>query len=142
MANLENLIKRTRTKQLNDFVTQRSLQTIHTQIDQRIFRDGIDANGQLIGTYSQEYQKTRRRKHYPISRKVILQATSQMVNDFKFLVLQGNKYGSGFSNIINFKKSELVENTYGKRIFELTNSEDKKLSVILEKEMSKYLGKL
>jgi len=127
---------------LRDKVLRRVLETVHVMTDQRIFRDGIDANGKLIGTYSTSYQKTRRRENYPMSRKVILQATSQMVNDYKFLVLPDGNYGSGFSNDANYDKSIWVEKTYKKPIFELTDSEDKKMEVLLEKELSKYLGKL
>jgi hypothetical protein len=139
---LNNLIKKTKVLNLRDKVIRRVLQTVHVMTDQRIFRDGIDANGKLIGTYSASYQKTRRRKNYPISKKVILQATSQMVNDYKFLVLADGNYGSGFSNTKNFDKSFWVEDTYDKSIFELTDSEDKKMEVLLEREMSKFLSKL
>lgn len=139
---LNNLIKKTRALNLRDKVIRRVLQTVHVMTDQRIFRDGIDANGKLIGTYSEGYQKERRRKNYPISRKVILQATSQMVNDYKFLVLPTGNFGSGFSNTKNFDKSFWVEDTYDKSIFELTDSEDKKMEVLLEKEMTKFLSKL
>ena len=142
MANLDELIRRTKRLSLHKKVTERVLQTIHVMTDQRIFRDGIDANSKLIGVYSKGYQKTRRREGYPISKKVILQATSQMVNDYKFLVLPDGNYGSGFSNTANFKKSFWVEDTYDTLIFDLTQSEEKKLDAIMEKELSKFLGKL
>lgn len=139
MASLEDLIKRTSAKQIRSKVTQRVLQTIHTMTEKRIFQQGIDANSQLIGVYSPEYRKERARKNYPISTKVILQATSQMVNDYKFLVLPQNKYGSGFSNMINFKKSEWVEDTYNKKIFALTNNENKEIEKLLDKQLDKIL---
>lgn len=139
---LNNLRKKTKALNLRDKVIRRVLQTVHVMTDQRIFRDGIDANGKLIGVYTESYQKTRRRKNYPISKKVILQATSQMVNDYKFLVLADGNYGSGFSNTKNFDKSFWVEDTYDELIFELTDKEDKQLEIILEKEMSKFLAKL
>ena len=127
---------------MHDKVTQRVLETIHVMTDQRIFRDGIDANSKLIGVYSKGYQKTRKRENYPISKKVILQATSQMVNDYKFLVLPGGNYGSGFSNSKNFDKSEWVEDTYKTEIFDLTQSEEKKLNIIMEKELTRYFSRL
>ena len=139
---LNEFIRKTKALNLRDKVIRRVLQTVHVMTDQRIFRDGIGANGKLIGTYSEGYQKERRRKNYPISRKVILQATSQMVNDYKFLVLPGGNYGSGFSNNANYNKSFWVEDTYDKSIFELTDSEDNKMEALLEKEMSKFLAKL
>lgn len=126
-------------------VTQRVLQSVHTDTDRRIFRDGIDANSKLIGIYSKSYQKTRRRKAYPISRKVILQATGQMVNDYKFLVLPDGNYGSGFSNTKNFDKSEWVEDTYEYKrdgIFGLTVNEEKSIDVRMEKELTRFLAKL
>jgi len=139
VADLDALIKRSSARQINDKVTRRVLQAVHVMTDQRIFRDGIDANGRLIGVYSQEYQKERRRKNYPTSRKVILQATSQMNNDYKFLVLPGGNYGSGFSNNFNYDKSIFVEKTYNKAIFKLTNSEEKKLVKLMDKELEKFL---
>lgn len=142
MASLNELIRKIKRVSVHTKVTERVLQTIHVMTDQRIFRDGIDANNKLIGVYSKGYRKTRVRNNYPISRKVILQATGQMVNDYKFLILPGNNYGSGFSNSANFDKSMWVEDTYGKPIFELTDSEDKKMEVLLEKELTKFLSKL
>ena len=141
MANLENLVKKIGKVAINDKVTKRVLQTVHTMTDQRIFRDGIDANSKLIGVYSKKYQRTRKKENYPISKKVILQATSQMVNDYKLLVL-GKNYASGFSNTKNYNKSKWVEDTYNTEIFELTQSEEKKMNAILERELSKYLSKL
>lgn len=140
MADLEKLIQRSSAKQIRDKVTQRVLQTIHTITDQRIFRDGIAANGQLIGVYSAEYQKIRQRNNYPTSRKVILQASTDMNDDYKFLVLPNNQYGSGFSNNENFNKSNYVEDTYNKEIFKLTASEEKKLEKLLDKELEKFLN--
>lgn len=145
MAELNELIRRLKVANVHSKVTQRVLQSVHTDTDRRIFRDGIDANSKLIGVYSKSYQKTRRREGYPISRKVILQATSLMVNDYKFLVLQDGNYGSGFSNTKNFDKSEWVEGTYDYKkdgIFGLTQSEDKSIDIRMEKELTKFLNKL
>ena len=142
MADLNELIRKLKRASFHKKVTERVLQTVHVMTDQRIFRDGIDANGKLIGVYTKEYQKTRRRENYPISKKVILQATSQMVNDYKFLVLPDGNYGSGFSNTKNFDKSEWVEDTYDTVIFDLTNSEVKKKDAIMEKELTRFFSKL
>lgn len=142
MANLNELIRRSKALSLQSKVTQRALQTVHVMTDQRIFRNGIDANGKLIGTYSVDYQKIRRMNNYPISRKVILQATGQMINDYKFLVLPRGNFGSGFSNTKNFQKSIKVEKIYNKKIFQLTPSEEKKMGVLLEKELTKVLSKI
>ena len=151
---LNNFIKKTKALNLRDKVIRRSLQTVHVMTDQRIFRQGRDAFNKSLGRYSEGYMKTRKagilyvkkgvkkKITYPSGTKVILQATSQMVNDYKLLVLPGGNYGSGFSNTKNFDKSFWVEDTYDKPIFQLTDKEDKQLEIILEKEMSKFLAKL
>ena len=138
VANLDELIKKiSRTKTFDD-LNQRVFNTIHIEVEQRIFDKGQDSDGRQIGTYSPGYKKERARKNYPSSSKVILQATNQMVNDFKFLVLKsGKEYGSGFSNMINFKKSEWVEDTYKKAIFKLTNKENKRIEEVMDKELEK-----
>jgi len=141
-VDLENLVKQWKRLSVIDRVNQKVLQTIHVMIEDRIFEQGKDSSLRIIGKYTEAYIKQRRRKGYPASRKVILQATNQMVNDFKFLVLPGKRYGSGFSNEANVKKSYWVEGTYSKEIFELAKAEDKRLSVILDKELQKVLNKL
>ena len=144
MANLDELIKRTKKTRLRDLVTKRVLQTIHVMVEKRIFDSGIDVKGSLIGVYSEPYQKTRRKKGYPISRKVILQAESQMVNDFKLLVL-GGEYGSGFTNNFNYDKSKWVEDTYNYQrdgIFGVSKSEDAQITKLMDKELQKVFNKL
>ena len=141
---LESVVKQWKRLSMIDKANQRALSTVHVIIDKRIFKQGKASDLKLISSkgYSDGYLKHRKRKGYPASRKVILQATNQMNNDFKFLVLPGNEYGSGFSNNANFNKSHWVEDTYKKDIFEIAKAEDKKLSVLLEKELQKVLNKL
>lgn len=151
---LSELIKKTTALNLRDKVLRRVLQTVHVMTDKRIFKTGMDALGKLLGIYSKGYQRTRRkgilyvkkgvkkRNTYPGITKINLQATSQMANDYKFLVLPDGNYGSGFSNTKNYDKSFWVEDTYDVPIFELTDAEDKKMEVLLEKETSKFLSKL
>lgn len=135
-------------------VTQRVLQSVHTDTDRRIFKEGRSANGKALGTYSKGYQRTRRKgiiyvrkgvkrsNTYPSITKIILQATSQMNNDYTFLVLPDGNYGSGFNNDVNGKKSEWVEATYKKPIFKLTKQEEKSISVRMDKELTRFLSKL
>lgn len=151
---LNNLIKKTKALNLRDKVIRGALQNVHVMTDKRIFRQGRDAFDKSLGRYSKGYQKTRNagilyvRKGvkikitYPSGTKVILQATSQMVNDYKLLVLPGGNFGSGFSNDVNFDKSFWVEDTYDKPIFQLTDKEDKQLEIILEQKLSKFYSKL
>ncbi len=142
MASLENLIKRTRRLSLHDKVTRRVLADITVQIEVRIFEKGLDSNNNLIGVYSIGYQKTRQREGYPISKKVILQARGDMRSDWTFLVLPGGNYGSGFNRSGEYGKSLLVEHIYDKKIFSLSQNEDKEIEINLDKELTKFLSKL
>jgi hypothetical protein len=153
-VDLDAVVKKWKSLSLIDRANQRALTTIHVITDDRIFKAGKDANLKSLGKYSEGYMRTRKRGvlyiskgkkrkiTYPSGTKIILQATSQMNNDFKFLVLPGNKYGSGFSFDKNYKKSLWVESTYSKDIFKLAKAEDKRLSVILEKELQRAMNKL
>ena len=154
MADLSELIRKTKRLAIHDKVTQRVLASIHEMTDTRIFKEGRSASGKALGTYSKGYQRTRkkgilyvrkgvkRNNTYPSITKIILQATSQMNNDYVFLVLPNGNYGSGFNNDKNFDKSEWVENTYGKKIFALTRSEDKSIDIRMEKELTRFYNKL
>ena len=116
-VDLENVVKQWKRLSVIDKVNQRALSSIHVIIEDRIFEEGKDSNLKLLGRYSDGYMRTRkkgvlyiskgkkRKITYPSGTKIILQATSEMNNDFKFLVLPGNKYGSGFSFDKNYKKS-------------------------------------
>jgi len=153
-VDLEAVVKKWKRLSLIDRVNQRALSSIHVIIEDRIFEEGKDSNLKLLGRYSDGYMRTRkkgvlyiskgkkRKITYPSGTKIILQATSEMNNDFKFLVLPGNKYGSGFSFDKNYKKSLWVESTYSKDIFKLAKAEDKRLTVILDKELQRVLNKL
>ena len=119
----------------------------------RIFTKGLDAKGSPIGTYSKGYMKTRIKKNYPSSTKVILQADGQMVSDWS-VINEGDDLGLGFKNnariapkegkkkksVSNLEKSEYVEATYGKPIFEHTSNELKSLNDLLNKEVKKILN--
>jgi len=154
VANLDELIRKTKRLSFHSKVTQRVLESIHEMTDKRIFHDGRDANNNSLGRYSKGYQKTRnkgilyvrkgvkRKITYPSGTKVILQAESTMVNDYTFLVLPDGNYGSGFNNIVNFDKSNWVESTYKKPIFKLTDEEEKQIGIRTEKELTRFLSKL
>ncbi len=154
MADLNELIRKLKRVNVHSKVTQRVLFSVHTDTDKRIFKKGMDANGQSLGRYSKSYMRTRRKgvlyvskgkkvsNTYPGGTKVILQATTAMNNDYTFLVLPNGNYGSGFNNDFNFDKSEFVEATYKKPIFDLTREEDKSIEVRMEKELTRFLNKL
>ena len=104
----------------------------------RIFTQGKDAKDAEIGKYSRGYMRQRRRMNYPSSTKVILQATRQMANDWG-VISTGQDLGLGFKNQANADKSEWVENTYKKPIFEHTPGELKTLEDLFNKELSRIL---
>lgn len=121
-------------------------------IRKRIHTDGKDSNDAQIGTYTPAYMKVRtglysnskkakkgvksagtftkgqnkgsQRPKYQRKpdTKVILSLTSQMENDYQIIP---NEKGCaiGFSNELNFRKSQWNELTYRKKIFSLTKKE-------------------
>ena len=125
---LNILAKALKTIVESEKIDRIALMSIHQLTAKRIFQDGINANGKLIGVYSPAYLKTRAKKNYPSSRKVIFQATGQMVNDYTFLTLRKNNYGSGFKFKRNFDISEDLEKKYGE-VWNLTKSEENKISI-------------
>lgn len=56
--------------------------------------------------------------------KVVLSLTRQMEGDIQFLAIEGGKYGIGYSNTLNFNKAMWAEETYNKRIWGLSSSEE------------------
>jgi len=114
--------------------------TVHQQMVKRIFDDGKDASDAQIGEYTEGYVRTRERAGLGGDRKVILQFTGQMRNDFS--VIQNNrKLGHGFKNTANFDKSEWVEETYEKEIFDFTDDEKKLFSDLLNEKLDATFDK-
>jgi hypothetical protein len=154
VAELNELIRKIKVLNVHSKVTQRVLQSVHTDTDRRIFKEGRSANGKALGTYSKGYQRTRRkgiiyvskgkkeRNTYPGITKINLQARGDMNRDYVFLVLADGNYGSGFNNDFNAEKSEWVESTYKKPIFRLTRSEEKSIGVRMDKELTRFLSRL
>ena len=105
--------------------------TIHQQVITRIFDHGNDASSSQIGEYTDSYVKRRVKKGLGSSKKVILQFTGQMRNDFVLIEEDGN-FGSGFLNDANADKSKWVEETYNKVIFDLTSDEQMLLQQLIQ----------
>lgn len=141
MAEIRDLINQLNSVIRTDKVDRRVLITVHQTMTERIFEEGKDANNQQIGTYSDAYMERRRQMNYPDNRKVILQATRQMVNDFELIVESKGKYGSGFKNNANYEKSLKVERTFGKDIFSLTSQEQQLLATLFEKELEREFNR-
>jgi hypothetical protein len=105
----------------------------------RIFAQGKDASNNPIGVYSKDYMKQRAKMNYPGSRKVILQATRQMANDWS-VISSGDLLGLGFKNKANADKSEYVEATYKKPIFKHTEEEKKQIDALVSKKIKEILN--
>ena len=92
-------------------------------VHDRIHVEGKAADGAGIGNYSKSYLKyTRPKNNRSNDPKVILSLTRQMENDFS-VVSQGDRYGLGFKNPLNFDKARWAEETYKKKIYGLTEVE-------------------
>lgn len=129
-------------KQLNelintDKVERRVFSSVHASISDRIFK-GKDEKNRTIGTYSDSYVKRRIKNNWGPSRKVILQFSGQMKNDFS-LIKDNEGFGSGFKNTKNGEKSKWVEETYKKEIFSATNEEERKANDLYASELNKFI---
>lgn len=76
---------------------------------------GLITRGDKKGQPRQRYNRTA-------DTKVILSLTRQMENDLSVLP-SGNGYGIGYNNPDNYKKSQYNEETYKKKIWNLTKEE-------------------
>lgn len=131
-------------KQLNELITtdkveRKVFSSVHASISNRIFGGGKDERGSNIGTYSSAYIKTRIKKNWGSSRKVILQLTGQMKNDFS-LIRDGSDLASGFKNDKNGQKSRWVEETYNKEIFTASKQEEDLANELYAGELDKLIG--
>ena len=89
----------------------------------RIHIQGIASDGNQISTYSKGYLKLREKKyHRDADPKVIISLTRQLENDWSVIATQRG-YAIGFLNSFNFSKSQWVQETYKKRIFDMTSGE-------------------
>lgn len=92
-------------------------------ITKRIHIDGIASDGRPIGTYTQKYiAGLRKKNNRGPGKTVIISLTRQLENNYSVIATQRG-YGIGFLNDFVYKKSQWVEENYGKQIFALTESE-------------------
>jgi len=104
----------------------------------RIFTKGLASSERKIAKkYSDQYIKTRSKERGLSGRKVILQFTQQMKNDFSVIV-ERNLIGLGFKNSFNTEKSHFVEKTYKKDIFEHTKKEEKLIDKLHGKAIERH----
>ena len=136
---LDNLIKKMNVLAKTDRLERSIASTMQAITADRIFTQGKDASNQQIGEYSEAYLKQRVKKGYPRSKKVILQAERDMVNDWSVIV-SGKSLGLGFKRSGNADKSEWVEQTYKKDIFKHTKQELDIIDRIIQRELNRLFG--
>lgn len=136
-----------------------ALTSILTLQKRRIFQNGQAADNSRIGTYgvkstsiSKKQQAQNTGHTYfkggyaqyksEIGKNpgfVILRNTDQMMMDYGIFILGTNQWGLGFSNDINFDKSQWMENKYKNEIFDQSSQEDQILETILNDTLERYL---
>lgn len=105
----------------------------------RIHTDGNASDGAQIGTYSKGYIDGLRKKYNRgKSKKVIASLTRQMEKDYAAVATKAG-YGIGFHNDFNFDKMQFVQETYGKKISDLTTEERRTAEELIEDLVNKTL---
>lgn len=72
--------------------------------------------------------------------KVIVSLTRQLENDEKVIAIRSAVYGIGFTNTLNFQKSQWVEAAYKKKIYSLTVEEKALVKEVFQKFVSDTLN--
>lgn len=133
MDELLNIVTKVNSAIRSDRGRRIALSTVLSTHKQRIFFQGLAANGSQIGRYSKKYgekkSKLGRNPGY-----VNLRLTDQMMNDYG-LVINGDQYAFGFQNSFNADKAGWVSDHFNKDIFHLSESELDLLMDILVKEL-------
>lgn len=144
-----------------DMMSREMAFTIAGEMRTRIHEQGKDSSGSEIGSYSPQYMRVRTDKLPPqftrgakkgqtrpkfnrtANTKVVASLTRQMENDMTAGPIKTTDgYGIGFRNPDNYDKSQFVENTYGKKIFSLTQEEKQKAKAIAEDFINRSIQKL
>jgi len=131
---------------------------VHAKMTERIFQESgtADSKNIKIGTYSDSYLRLRKKAGHTGNPNIRLygvikttpsgtprgknkyRTSGQMKEDWKAGVIkEGNRvmYGNGFDNLLNFNKSTWVEDTYKRKIFVPTLSEEDLFVNIIEKNI-------
>ena len=144
---IEKLIRALEKIQRNEEAAKKVVETVHAKVAERIFNESgtKDINGASLGRYSKSYLRHRIKEAKGSNPRVKLQFTTAMSNDFYVVTLPAKRgkfrFGSGFKNSINYKKSIWVEKTYDKvdKIFALSEQEEKLFFNLTEKYIQNAL---
>jgi hypothetical protein len=85
-------------------------------------KKGETKNSGTFTAKAAEVGKPRPNYHRGTDPKVIISLTRQLENDWSVIATQKG-YGIGFLNLLNYQKSQWVQQTYKKKIFDMTASE-------------------
>lgn len=155
LTDITNKIIKAVTDDQNIRVALSTVLAIHKP---RIFQQGLDRNGQKIGTYSKKQisiskknqarntGKTFFKGGYDEYKRAIgknqgfvnLVNTGQEAADYGLIGSDGN-YGFGSNNDLNYQKSQWQETKYGKDIFDLSEKEINTLENVLIAQLEKIL---
>lgn len=111
------------------------------KMTQRIHVDGKASDESAIGNYSNGYLAQRQRPPYnrTADRKIIVSLTRQLENDWS-VIATDKGYGIGFKNAFNLQKARWVEENKGRKIFNLSPSEQKYMIDYLNELTADALG--
>lgn len=155
MNEWDGLIKGLNKIKQNDKGMRIALSSVLPIHKKRIFESGLDMESSKIGTYgtnptsiakknqSRDTGHTYFKGGYAQYKSEIgknpgfvnLRNTDQMQMDYGLMFLGNNTYGFGFTNKLNFDKSQWLQDKYDKDIFELSNSEQEILANVLTSQL-------
>ena len=154
---IDDLIKRIDRAVKSEKVMRTALTTLLTVHKQRIFQSGQDAEGGKIGKYSTKKISIAKSKqardtghtvfeggyaqyHREIGKgdDVNFRNTDQMMADYG-IIQNGNQFGFGFQNSLNYNKSQWVQDHFDKDVIDLSRKELDLLGDVHKAEVEKLL---
>jgi hypothetical protein len=106
----------------------------------RIHNDGQNVDGSNIGSYSTEsYKKLRQKKGRQIN-KVDLSFTGKLSKEFSFAASGLHTVGVGFLTPYGAELSEHLEEKYNKKIWGVTQEDERIAEEIAKNKVNKYLN--
>lgn len=155
---LVSLVNKINNAIRSEMVMRTAISTVLAVHKPRIFEKGLDGSGAKIGTYgtnpisiskknqARQTGKTYFKGGYAEYKKDIgknpgyvnLRNTDQMMMDYG-IVQNGNQFGLGFQNKMNYDKSIWMQDKYDKQIFDHTQQEINILTTVLTDEIQKSL---
>lgn len=126
-SNISSVVGRIKAKfdKLNDkeYLLRPVCSGLIDLMTKRIHTDGQASDGGQIGIYSKGYLAVREKKYKRGGDpKVIISLTRQLENDWSAIATERG-YGIGFLKLLNYNKSQWVQETYNKKIFKMTVAE-------------------